>query len=253
MWWSPDSKKIAYYRFDESKVPDYYLHTRPDQAAEHDGRRSLSRRPGVRIRSSTCSSTMWTARKRSTVDVRDGKPFDERVVGHYVYHVRWSPDGKELLVQSHQSPAEHHGVRRLQSRDRQVPRDRARGMAAKLGRRTRPQLQYLKDGKPLHLGVGANRLAELLSLRPERQGCMATLTDHAFEVASIVRVDEDAGLLYYMARDGDNPMKLQLHRVGLDGKGDMRLTDPAFHHTVDIAPDGKHFIDIVPDARSAAQ
>ena len=28
-------------------------------------------------------------------------------------------------------------------------------------------------------------------------------------------------------------MKLQLHRVGLDGKGDKRLTDPAFNHTVD--------------------
>src|SRR5438876_4380583 len=23
MWWSPDSKRIAYYRFDESRVPDY--------------------------------------------------------------------------------------------------------------------------------------------------------------------------------------------------------------------------------------
>ena len=59
-----------------------------------------------------------------------------------------------------------------------------------------------------------------------------------------MRVDEDAGLLYYMARDGDNPMKLQLHRVGLDGKNDRRLTDPEFHHTVDVAPDGKHFIDV---------
>ncbi len=25
MWWSPDGKKLAYYRFDESKVPDFYL------------------------------------------------------------------------------------------------------------------------------------------------------------------------------------------------------------------------------------
>ena len=39
-------------------------------------------------------------------------------------------------------------------------------------------------------------------------------------------------------------MKLQLHRVGLDGKGDMRLTDPAFLHTVEMAPDFKHFVDI---------
>ena len=34
--------------------------------------------------------------------------------------------------------------------------------------------------------------------------------------------------MFYMARDGDNYMKLQLHRVGLDGKGDVRLTDPTF-------------------------
>ncbi len=25
IWWSPDSRKLAYYRFDESQVPDYYL------------------------------------------------------------------------------------------------------------------------------------------------------------------------------------------------------------------------------------
>jgi dipeptidyl-peptidase-4 len=25
MWWSPDSTKLAYYRFDETQVPDYFL------------------------------------------------------------------------------------------------------------------------------------------------------------------------------------------------------------------------------------
>jgi dipeptidyl-peptidase-4 len=39
-------------------------------------------------------------------------------------------------------------------------------------------------------------------------------------------------------------MKLQLHRVGLDGKNDRRLTDPTFNHTVFLAPDGKHFVDV---------
>src|SRR5690606_31041905 len=27
MWWSPDGSKIAYYRFDETPVRDYYLQT----------------------------------------------------------------------------------------------------------------------------------------------------------------------------------------------------------------------------------
>ena len=37
------------------------------------------------------------ANKAVRLDVRDGKPFDNSVVGHYAYHVQWSPDGRELL------------------------------------------------------------------------------------------------------------------------------------------------------------
>jgi dipeptidyl-peptidase-4 len=58
-------------------------------------------------------------------------------------------------------------------------------------------------------------------------------------------VDEDAGVVYYLAHDGENPMKLQLHRVGLDGRNERRLSDPAYNHTVNIAPDGKHYVDVI--------
>ena len=37
-------------------------------------------------------------RRPTKIDVRDGKPFDNDVVGHYVYNIRWSPDGTELLM-----------------------------------------------------------------------------------------------------------------------------------------------------------
>ncbi len=80
-----------------------------------------------------------------------------------------------------------------------------------------------------------------------------------------MKLDEAAGVMFYMARDGDNFMKLQLHRVGLDGKGDVRLTDPRFNHSVGgcggggggrgaggggaggacgISPDNKYFVDV---------
>ncbi len=73
---------------------------------------------------------------------------------------------------------------------------------------------------------------------------LATLTNHPFEVAGIVKVDEKAGVLYYMARSGDNHQKLQLHRVKLDGTGDTRLTDPAYNHSVEISPNNKYFVDV---------
>jgi dipeptidyl-peptidase 4 len=58
-------------------------------------------------------------------------------------------------------------------------------------------------------------------------------------VGGIVRVDEPTNTLWYMARSGDNYLKMQLHRVGSNGRNDKRLTDPALHHTVSIAPDGR--------------
>jgi len=70
-----------------------------------------------------------------------------------------------------------------------------------------------------------------------------TITNHQFEVANIVKVDEATNKLYYMARSGDNHMKLQLHVVGLDGTGDVMLTDPALNHSVNISPDNKYFVD----------
>jgi dipeptidyl-peptidase-4 len=92
------------------------------------------------------------------------------------------------------------------------------------------------------------------------------LTKHTtFYVGSVIKVDEAAAVIFYTARDGDNPLKLQLHRVGLDGKGERRLTDPAFFHSVStcmagtggrsggqggpgrgscgISPDSKYFVD----------
>ena len=59
-----------------------------------------------------------------------------------------------------------------------------------------------------------------------------------------MKVDETAGVMFYTARDGDNHMKMQLHRVGLDGRNDVRLTDPKFTHTVSISPDNKFLVDV---------
>ncbi|HXF24532.1 MAG TPA: DPP IV N-terminal domain-containing protein [Gemmatimonadaceae bacterium] len=95
MWWSPDGSKLAYYRFDESKVPDYYigmnqtgLHTTVDVEAFPQ--------PGVP--NPIVDLFVYDVAKKTTtrIDVRDGKPFDNAVVGHYVYHVGWSPDGREI-------------------------------------------------------------------------------------------------------------------------------------------------------------
>jgi dipeptidyl-peptidase-4 len=240
MWWSPNSQKIAFYRFDESKVKDYYL-----QLSQTQVQSTLDAEPYPKAGAPNPIADILIydveTKKTIAVDARDGKPFDDSVVGHYVYRVAWSPDGKDLLF---------NRTNRRQNVMEFVACDPETGACRVIVREewlpswtnNSPPMQFLKDGKRFiwtseRTGFRNFYLHDLSGKR------LATLTNHPFEVANVVRVDEEAGVLYYMARSGDNYMKLQLHRVGLDGKGDRRLTDPRYHHTVDIAPDGKHFMD----------
>jgi len=181
-------------------------------------------------------------KKTVQVDVRDGKPFDNSVVGHYAYRVSWSPDGGELLcnrTNRRQNIMEFTACNPETGKCRVIIREEWLPSWTE----NSPTMQLLKDGK--RFIWASERTGWSNFYLYDLSGKLLTdLTNHPFEVANIVRVDEETGMLYYLARSGDNHMKLQLHRVGLDGRGDKRLTDPAFNHLVDVAPDGKHFIDV---------
>jgi dipeptidyl-peptidase-4 len=240
IWWSPKSDRVAYYRFDESKVPDYFLTL---DETKLQSRIFAEPYPKAGVSNPVVDVFVYdTATRQSTkMDVRDGKPFADEVVGHYVYRVGWTPDGSELTFQR---------ANRLQKVTELAACDPASGRSRCVVHEEwpaswvdpSPPMQYLHDGRRFLWTSERTgfRNIDLYDLTGRR---LAAVTNHAFEVGDIVRVDEEAGAVFYTARDGDNPMKLQLHRVALDGTGDRRLTDPAFHHTVSVSPDGKHFVD----------
>ena len=264
MWWSPDSTRLAYYRFDEKKVPDYFLQvdqTRLQSAIDTEAY------PKAGVPNPIVDVYIYevATKKTTRVDVRNGKPFDNTVVGHYVYRIAWSPDGTELLF---------NRTNRRQNILELAAADPATGETRVVVHEewptgwieNSPAMQFLKDGRRFIWESSRNGWNNfyLYDLNGKLLGPLTTHT--AFEVGNLVKVDEDAGALFYTARDGDNYLKMQLHRVGLDGKGDVRLTDPAFHHVIgscgpagssrrasrgaagsafcSISPDSRHFIDV---------
>ncbi len=73
---------------------------------------------------------------RASSTSRDGKPFTNDVVGHYVYDMtprRWSPDGTELLMNRTNRRQNIMEFAACNPATGEVPRDHPRGMADRLG------------------------------------------------------------------------------------------------------------------------
>jgi dipeptidyl-peptidase-4 len=262
MWWSPDSRRLAFYRFDEQKIPDYYLTL--DQTHLHSTLdvEAYPKAGGANPIVDLFVYDTGTGQTRR-LDVRSGRPFSDDVVGHYVYRVRWSADGRELLF---------FRTNRRQNVMELAASNVETGATRVVLREEWPTGWINEDPRIVFLNDGRRFIWE-----SQRSGwnnfylydldgtLIAPLTrSTSVEAAALIKVDERAGVIFYTARDGDNVLKPQLHRVDLDGTHDRRLTDPAFHHTIGncipalgvrfseppsplpcgISPDGKYAVDI---------
>jgi dipeptidyl-peptidase 4 len=97
LWWSPDARRLAYYRFDESRVPDYFL---PLDQTPLQSTVDVEAYPKAGVDNPVVDVFVHDLETGRTtrIDVRDGRNFDDDVVGHYVYRVGWSPDGRRRMA-----------------------------------------------------------------------------------------------------------------------------------------------------------
>ena len=240
VWWSPDGARLAWMRYDEGKVDDYFL--------QLDQTRTLSTvltqaYPHAGANNPVADLMVFDFATGQTrrMDVREGLPFSNNVIGHYIWNAQWTKDGAAILVRRADRLQKHYDIAAC---------DPATGACQSVVRESRPASwaqggapRFLEDGNRFIWASERNDFRNLY-LYDLSGKLLTTLTRHRFDAVDVVKVDEAAGLLWYTARSGDTPMKIQLHRVTLDGRNDVRLTHPRLNHRVELAPDGKHFIDV---------
>ncbi|MBS1720636.1 MAG: DPP IV N-terminal domain-containing protein [Armatimonadetes bacterium] len=238
MWFSPDGKYLAYYRFDESKVPDYYLAL--DQRKLQSSL-DIEAYPKVGAPNPSVQIFVYSLLNGTTTRVQAefgaGKTDD---LAHYLYDVSWSPKGDELLFVR---------TNRKQNTREWCAANPQNGTCRIIHREVRPGSWV--DNHPEVTWLGQDRFLIIT----ERSGFrnleqydfqgkkLSTVTNLNAEVERVVKVDEKAGIVWYTARDGARPSLRQLHRVRLDGTDDVRLTDPNFSHTINLSARGDFFID----------
>ncbi len=237
MWWSPDSSQLAFYAFDVSPTRDYYL---------------LSGLTGLRTtvtkeRYPKAGDPNPIAGLR-VVDVKTGNITTIDVGDdpeQYVYSVRWTPDGSELLfnrTNRHQDHLEVLAADPATGESRVVVEERQ-----DTWQRNRPEMRFLKDGKRFIWETEKSgwKQWELRNLDGTLVNPLTGTTDDFAQsaVESIVRVNEDDGILWYTMRSSETPLNDQLHRVNLDGTDERRMTGADLNHSgFKISPDGRHVV-----------
>jgi len=240
MWWSPDSKKIAFYRFEEKEALKYYViynQTKIQDSVE------IEAYPKVGAKNLPVDLLVYDVetKKITPLDTRDGKPFQDGEMGTYLYDISWSPDGTELLYHStnrKQNTMDFRAANPETGKSRTIVREQWLPSWTE----NSPAISWLADGKRFIWASERNGFNNYYLYNIDGT-LINPITQHQFEVANIVKVDEKSNMLYYMARSGDNHMKMQLHKVKLNGKGDKRLTDPSMNHSVTLSPNNAYFVD----------
>jgi len=244
LWFSPDDKKLAFYRFDESKVPDYYLAM--DQGKVQDGL-DIEAYPKAGAPNPVVTLFVYDLETKKTNTVETSFDTGTPDIGHYVYDVRWSPDGKELFF---------NRTNRKQNVMEFCGADPSTGKCRVIIKESWPQswvenhpgIQYLEEDKPgpkRFLWTSERNGFRNIYLYDLSGKLISTVTKNEFDLIGITKVDLKKNTVWYTARSGENPYLAQLHKVGLDGKGDVRLTDPKWHHQVNLSPNGEAFTDTI--------
>ncbi len=255
MWWSPDSTKLAFYKFDEKDVKDYYLAV--DQNAFQDTLypeaypKAGAKNPKVELQ-------IWDS-KTGRITTVNGATGDASLA-EYLYDVRWSPDGKELLF---------NRTNRKQNVMQMMAADSTTGGCRVVAEEKQPQswaenhptVLFLADGKRFIWSTEKNGYLNY-ELRNLDGKLLNPITQNSFDASrttfyersqGILRVDEKAKKIFYMAAGPANPYNLQLHVVGLDGRNDRLLTDPALGHEISLSPDEKTFVDVAQSSTVAPE
>jgi len=229
-WWSPDSRRIAFLRFDDGPVPEFPLFRSDGVHGELEvGRYPQPGDPNPKVRLGIASAA-------------DGKvvwaDFDERS-DQYLAWPFWPPDSSRVTVQ---------WMNREQDNLKIYNVDLQTGAKTEFYDEKQPSwvqffedLYLFKDGSGFLARSDKNGWRHLYYYDPKGK-LRRRLTDGDWSVLGLSLVDEKNRTVYFTA-EKDATAEVHLFRVSLDGTKLEKLTKAPGTHSAQVAPGGAYFLD----------
>lgn len=233
-FWSPDGKKLAYYKFDESGVREYNMQRwNKGQLYPEDYRFKY---PKAGEANSVVQIWFYDVVSKSQVQADLGTEIDI-----YIPRVVWTKDPNTLAVRK---------LNRLQN-DLSLYHINASTGKANLILSEKSEsyvdlefvddLKYLNDGKQFICSSERSGFKHFY-LYDVNGKLVKQLTSGNYEVSDLIGVDEKAKVLYYTSREA-SPLEKQSYSITLDGKKKTRLSEAPGVHTINMSDDFQFYID----------
>ena len=229
-FWSPDSKQLAYYTFDESQVPEYDMQ-------EWGGLYPKEYRfkyPKAGEKNSVVSVSAYDVASARTVKMDVGPEPDQ-----YLPRVQWTTAPNTLSIQR---------LNRLQNKLEVLHADATTGKNRVVLTDTNPayveindDLKYLDGGKQF-LFTSEKDGYQHLYLHEMSGKLVRQVTKGNWEISAINGFDPKTGFVYYTSTEG-SALQRHLYRINLKGTGKKRISDAKDGtDVVNMSPDTQYFL-----------
>lgn len=227
--WSPDGKYLAYYRFDESGVPQYimplYKGLYPDNYTY--------KYPKVGEPNSVVEIKIYNVGSGKTVNANLGKETDQ-----YIPRIKWTKSSDRLCV---------YRMNRLQNKLELLLVNAGYGNADVIYTETDKyyvevgdDLTFLPDGRSFVFTSEQSGYNHIYRY-DWTSNKLTALTQGKYDVAGVTGWDEDKGVIYYTAAER-SPMERKFYSVNLNGNKKL-LTPEDGTHAVTAINGYRYFLD----------
>lgn len=237
--WSPDGKRIAFIRFDETDVPEFNMQLWGKLYPE-DYRFKY---PKAGEKNSEVSIHVYDLTSKNTVNVDAGEETDI-----YLPRIYWTNDVNTLA---------YLRLNRLQNHLDLFYANVQTGASQLILReeaKTYVDLNSNDDLRFLEGNKGFIRTSEQDGYKHiyhhDNQGkLIRQITSGNWEVTNLVGIDEKGKKIYFVSTE-QSPMERNLYVIGMDGKGKKLLTPEKGNHAINMSKDFKFFISNYTNANS---
>lgn len=230
-WWAPNSKHLAFMRFDDTKVPMFPINGSTGQHGYVEKTRypkAGDPNPEVKIGFAPTEGgkVVW-ADFNEKDDQYFGTPY-------------WSFDGSNMMVQwlnRGQDNLKFYAVDPLSGAKKEIYDEK---QSSWVDLDFDGRIEYLKDNKHYILKSDKTGWAHFYLYTLDGK-LINPITTGKWQVSNLLHADEKSKVIYFTARK-EASTRTDLYRVDYSGKNLKRLTFGDYTHQVQLAPNGKTFI-----------